>query len=183
MLTGADLEQAFRVYFEEMDRCKAGQCQWALLHLVLVLPDICGALESPSKGVGDRYTGWCKENLPGRPLSPEDRYAMRCAVLHQGSSLPREGQYDSFSFMPPGAAKVEIHQAVTGGPGSGKPNITLDVERMNDEMKAGVRTWFKNLLADNTRLNNVEKNLRTLVRVQPKSLPGIEVTRHTTSST
>lgn len=69
MLTGADLEQAFQVYFEEMDRCKAGQCHWALLHLVLVLPDICGALTAPQLGVFRPDRGICSA-LPHRCRTP-----------------------------------------------------------------------------------------------------------------
>src|SRR6185312_13789342 len=46
-LTTADFEAAFRVYLDEMERCDKAGCYWALLHLVVVIPDICGALETP----------------------------------------------------------------------------------------------------------------------------------------
>ena len=63
--------------------------------LALVLPDICGHLEHPSTGSQKRYTKWFKDYLGGKycpdsiaPLtwiSPDDCYALRCAVVHYGT--------------------------------------------------------------------------------------------------
>ena len=66
MKTAADLERAFSVYFTEMESCEKAECYWALLHLAVILPDVCGALEfgSTSK-VSKRYTDWCASG--GRP--------------------------------------------------------------------------------------------------------------------
>jgi hypothetical protein len=47
-MTAADLERAFKTYFDEIGRCTASKCYWALLHLVVVLPDsvtVSGARE------------------------------------------------------------------------------------------------------------------------------------------
>jgi hypothetical protein len=46
-LTESELCEAFKTYFDEMDKCAAAECNWALLHVVLVMPDICAALEHP----------------------------------------------------------------------------------------------------------------------------------------
>jgi hypothetical protein len=89
MKTSAELEQAFSVYLIEMDRCEKANCFWALLHLAVIMPDVCGALEFGSAtGIGKRYTDWCAANFPKSPkLTPADRYQIRCALLHEGSTL------------------------------------------------------------------------------------------------
>ena len=45
MKTVDDLTTAFNVYFDEMTACEKNGCYWALLHLLVSLPDICAALE------------------------------------------------------------------------------------------------------------------------------------------
>lgn len=71
---------------------------YSALASALTLPDICGWLEYPNKGVGDRYTLWydtcIKEEYSGKYndtdkvevilLSGNDCYALRCAYLHNG---------------------------------------------------------------------------------------------------
>ena len=56
----------------------------------LVIPDICGALESPDgKTNGARYTAWFNTNVAPKysaglvQLSGEDCYFFRCSFLHQ----------------------------------------------------------------------------------------------------
>ncbi len=178
----ADLEDAFRVYFDEIGRCKAARCGWALLHLVVVLPDVCAALESSDgETTSHRYRDWCVRYLPQTVLLPEDRYEMRCVLLHQGRTLPTRGRYASFSFVQPGAALGNVHQAVVPE----DRNITLDVHQMADEMANAIRKWFADLQTS-TRLQErqyVQQHLRPLARVQPKVLPGIEFQFYVTSST
>src|SRR5262245_24113040 len=104
-VTIAELEQAFKTYFDEMERCERAKCYWALLHIVVALPDICAALESKTgdAGKGGPYRAWCNQNFSGRYLSGENRYDIRCALLHQGRTIPSEGcgRYTSYSFIQP----------------------------------------------------------------------------------
>ena len=159
-----------------MGRCTDEGCWWALLHLVLVIPDICGALEADDgQSSGAKYQDWCRRCLPTHPLGPIDRYMIRCSVLHQGSSLPHgEGLYESVSFVQPGQTQEVIHQVVSAD--AEKENITLDVKALGDEMVAGLEKWFLDLQeSGNTlRLGNVTRNLRSLVRVQPKKPAGTQ---------
>jgi hypothetical protein len=51
-----DLDRAFALYFSEMERCVSAGCYFALLHVILALPDVCAALETPdARTDGDRY--------------------------------------------------------------------------------------------------------------------------------
>jgi hypothetical protein len=166
MLTTDDLTAAFKVYYTEMERCEEAGCYWALLHLVLVLPDICARLESTdSTDVGKRYTRWCSQYLPSNAsLTPDDRYQIRNAVLHEGSTLPNKSQYRSISFVEPGATRGEVHLNVSPD----GDNLTLDVRQMAQEVRRGLDNWFASLQQDRTRNDLVERNLPRLARLQMK---------------
>src|SRR5262245_25330725 len=169
--TEADLENAFRAYFDEMDRCKKHKCYWALLHIVVALPDICAALQSNTGDAGDGgpYRAWCKNNFSRSYLSSEDRYQIRCALLHQGRTIPRGGRYRSYSFVQPSPSGEIAHNLVTPGEG----NMTLDVGEMARDTKTAMVTWFKRLQRPENAspLANVERHLPYLAREKPKSFP------------
>lgn len=73
---------------------------YASVIIALTLPDICGKIEYPEEHSGSRYKKWCEKYLeprytrqigPARMgrihtfLSSSDCYALRCALLHEGS--------------------------------------------------------------------------------------------------
>jgi len=167
--TVADLERAFRTYFEEMDRCAKFKCFWALLHMAVALPDVCAALQSNSGEAGDGgpYRAWCKDNFAGHFLSPNDRYGIRCALLHQGRTTPTGGGYGSYSFVQPSPSGSIVHNWVTPR----ERNITLDVGEMAQDTRAAMRTWFAKIQipANARRLANVERHLLHLAREKAKS--------------
>ena len=188
MLTIAHLESAFKVHLDEMERCEQNGCYWALLHLVVVIPDICGALEAPrGEATKAGYVDWCKRMLPPAPpapLTPDERYEMRCVLLHQGRTLASKGRYAYFKFIPPPPAGVKLH-----GIQQASDQITLDVVELSTEMKKALRDWFQDLQdpAQAQRAATTAANLPTLVTVKPLPVPGIggflvNVT-HTSTST
>ncbi len=183
-MTREQLEQAFRTYFAEMDSCKTAGCNLALLHLIVVLPNICAALESPNgKAHGNEYMKWCDIHLPGTHLSSVERWDMRCALLHQGTTLTDQrshGRYASYSFMPPSGDN--IHQIVST---DGDKNLTLDTNKLAEETKTAIYSWFHFLLrsANTVQRENVRRNLPSMVRKQPKSIPGLGPLPPTFSST
>jgi hypothetical protein len=172
-LTTADLESAFKTYFDEIDRCISRKCYWALLHVVVVLPDVCAALESDrgEAGSGGPYMAWCKANFTGRYLSAADRYEIRCALLHQGRTTVNTGRFVSYSFVQPFASNTSVHNWVTPN----ERNITLDVGEMARETKSAIRIWFEKLRqpAYARKSANVERHLRWLAREKPKTMPGL----------
>ena len=188
MLTTADLESAFRVYLDEMERCERSGCYWALLHLVVVIPDICGALEAPNgEATKAAYVDWCKRMLPQAPpapLTPDERYEMRCILLHQGRTLASKGRYTYFKFTPPPPAGVTLH-----GVQQASDQITLDVVELSTEMKKALRGWFQSLVgpAQVGHAATASANLTKLVTVKPLPVPGtghfLINTTHTSTST
>jgi len=181
-LTVADLESAFKTYLEEMERCERAKCYWALLHMLVALPDICAALQTVSGEAGDggAYRAWCKNNFSGQHfLSAEDRYAIRCAILQQGRTTPPPGgRYLSYSFVQPLTSGSAVHNWVTPG----ERNMTLDVGEMSRDTRAAMRSWFQKLqLPGSKELSaRVERHLPHLAREKPKSFspapPGISIT-------
>src|SRR5690349_8935694 len=101
--TEPELEAAFKTYFDEMERCERAECFWALLHLVVVMPDICAALEhdkgDTSGESGARYENWCGRYWPPSTITAKRRWEIRCALLHQGRTVSKGGE--TFSYIPP----------------------------------------------------------------------------------
>ena len=71
MRTIEQLRKDFSLYADEINRCEKAKCYCALLHILLVLPDVCATLETDPAGlkpeVGDRYVNWCTSHLPNNP--------------------------------------------------------------------------------------------------------------------
>jgi hypothetical protein len=178
-MNATQLEQAFRGYFDEIDACRRAGCYWALLHMIIVLPDICAALQSPTgKTSGPLYQTWCDTYLPTGSLSGLDRYKVRCALLHEGSTLPAAGRYTSVSFTDPRHIGANpVHQVVDP---SNPQNITVDVDQLALETVAGIQAWFTDLQrpAKTMELQNVGRHIGQLAAPKPKTLsqPSVSAT-------
>ena len=178
-ITIATLEQAFSVYFDEMERCRRGECYWALLHVIVTLPDICAALESDDgRTSGPKYMSWCDRFTPTDIMNGADWWEVRCLVLHQGRTKTRDGRF--YKFIKPTAA-ARVHQTVWGS----RDTIALDVAEMSNEMIKSIRAWFQYLQGpyiEDVRAN-VKKNLGSLVIVREAELPGISGVSFTATHT
>src|SRR5689334_14557767 len=134
MLTTQTLEDAFLVYFTEMENCVRHKTYWALLHVVVCLPDICSALETPTGAANpNSYKNWCNRQgyLPDTVLNGEDWYEMRSRVLHQGRTLPDSRSrltYKNFIFGQPTADGRKDHKRQE------QDAIHLDVGELAREM-------------------------------------------------
>ncbi len=166
MPSQSQLQSAFKVYFDEIQRCIKRKCYWALLHIVIVLPDICAALETErGKAEARHYIRWCDRYLASPSLSGEEWYEIRNIVLHQGKSLARKGRYQSYRFTKPNTKGISFHLVIHEK--NGKKDCTLDVGRMARAVRRAMVKWFGELEADedNRKAHNVEKYLPSLVRV------------------
>ena len=171
------LRNDFALYVEEIERCENGKCYWALLHVLLALPDACSSLEADPAGanpkVSDRYVDWCTTYLPASPaVSGADRYQMRNALLHAGSTTARnvgkthQTSYTHFSFVDPDSFDVSVHDTTN-------PNRTiLNVHAlaMAAETKQALESWFNALQRDSVKMSRVEQNIGRLTRLQPKNI-------------
>lgn len=181
-------ENTFKVYLDEIDRCVTGKCYWALLHLLLVLPDVCAAMETDDGTTkGERYQGWCERFLADLLITATDWYQMRCIILHQGRTIDAKqiSQYAGFAFSQPGGAIV--HRCVNHTP-QGKL-LQLDVGEMANELRGAMKKWFEVLSKNNDPqiVRNVIHHAEALARSQenpamPIAMNVPTMLSHTTSS-
>ena len=175
MRTIDQLRNDFALYFDEMKRCEHAKCYWALLHLLLALPDVCASLEvdpaGPQPKVGDRYVDWCSTYLPSTAtVSAADRYQMRNALLHAGSTTAQnlgkshQTGYTHFSYVDPDTFDVSVHY--TTDPSGAVLNVHPPT--MAAETKQALENWFTALQGDPVKMARVEQNLPRLGRLQKK---------------
>lgn len=176
MRTVDQLRNDFSLYLSEIEQCKSTKCYWALLHILLALPDVCASLEcdpmSPTP-VGDRYVKWCDTYFPPQPeVSGNDRYQMRNALLHAGSTTPHnlksthQTSYAHFSYVDPDTFDVTVHCTAT----SNGTVLNIHVSAMAEETKVALEKWFLALQGDSAKMVRVDSNLVQLTRIQGKQL-------------
>lgn len=158
---------------------------------VLIVPDICGALESENgEASGRKYRKWFRENVSPKGytseapgvigpegldthdyLSPEDAYYFRCSFLHQGSTQHRDSEYARIAFAEPGYLDdmKKVHLNIED------EVLQIDVERFCEDVVSSARDWF----AKNRDNRVVAQNLDRFVRRYPEGLlaflPGVPV--------
>jgi hypothetical protein len=169
------LRNDFSLYILEIERCENAKCYWALLHILLALPDVCASLEvdsaSANPKVGDRYVDWCTAYLAANPsVSGADRYQMRNALLHSGSTTAQnlgkthQTGYTHFSFVDPDSFDVSVHDATN----QNRTILNVHVVAMAAETKQALESWFSALQRDSVKMSHVEQNIGRLTRFQPK---------------
>ena len=171
MRTIEQLRNDFALYLDEIKRCEDAKCYWALLHVLLALPDVCASLEvdpaGPKPKVGDRYVDWCMAHLPSSAtVSASDRYQMRNALLHAGSTTAEnlgkthQTTYAHFSYVDPETFDVSVHY--TADPS--RTVLNVHPPTMASETKRAIENWFTALQLDPVKMLSVEKNIGRLSR-------------------
>ena len=181
MRTIEQLRNDFSLYIEEIERCENAKCYWALLHVLLALPDVCATLEtdpaSAKPGVGERYVDWCAAYFSESPaVSGKDRYQMRNALLHSGSTTAQNlfkkhhTDYVHFSYVDPDTFDVSVHYTTN------QSHTVLNVHgaAMAAETKQALESWFSALQDDPRKMSWVEQNIGRLTRLQSKRILGTE---------
>lgn len=115
-------------FTQAIEKALADQNWYAALGLALALPDICANVCSPNEGSQRRYVKWYNQYMLPKYtrqvgankeehvfLHGEDCYALRCALLHEGShdiSEQRAQQViENFNFVvPPQGWVVHMNQ-------------------------------------------------------------------------
>ena len=132
---------------------------YAALYMSMTLPDICARLESDDgKTNGSRYIGWYDKYLADMYqheigadrklhvfLSGADCYALRCALLHEGSSDITTQRcrdvLERFHFTVVGSHCNQI-----------KSVLQLEVPRFCDDVCVAAKRW-----AEDFRINHPDK--------------------------
>ena len=139
----------------------------AALYLSLTMPDICSKLENPaSAGSGQRYTDWYDRfllpintaNIQGHDvvfMTSGDCWALRCAVLHEGSDDVRKQRakdvISKFRFTSLPMHRIKANDA-----------LVLNVAEFCEEVCLAVEAWTGVVAKD----ADVQDRISSLLRVE-----------------
>src|SRR5438034_10773126 len=128
------LATAFQMYWEDLERCRSAKAYWSMLHVIVCIPDICGALQAPNgEATQRRYEAWCNKYLVQPLLSAAERYVIRCALLHQGHAITGKSvRYIGIAYGQPSSSGTVDHMRVDG------EALHLDASKLMDETKLAV---------------------------------------------
>jgi hypothetical protein len=124
------------------------------LALALVIPDICGSIEYPTKPkVGNRYRDWCDEWGKMVSISGADCYALRCAYLHSGQdefSGPSEAHalFARVGFTIGEADGGWVSRALPPSMPGGKQSARIPVETFCRDMATSADAWRRSRQCD-----------------------------------
>ena len=162
---------------EAVETSVAEENWYAALALALALPDICGKLENPVITSQKRYIAWFDKyllkiytlSLFGNTtvfLNGSDLYALRCALLHEGSediSSQRAKQtLDTFIFSIEESHQLLINNTI----------LILNVTKFCQEVCVAVEEWFNDVKNDVDIMNRINSML-TIRGLHYSPTPGI----------
>ena len=124
---------------------------YGALFMSLTLPDICAALKD-GKTSGNKYASWFNANLSKYKgyLSGNDCYALRCALLHQGTdditSQRVHEVLEHFVFLTDGAHKILVKDGVIDG--KKDSFLQLNVQEFCKDICIAVEKWLESVKED-----------------------------------
>lgn len=153
---------------------------YAALGLALTFPDICGLVEGTQRDSRKRYIRWCNEYLTPQYthqigadrqehvfLSGKDCYALRCAVLHEGSdeiiNQAAQEALESFRFVAP-TLGFYIHNNQEDA------QLQLQVDVFCLDICRGVERWMEAM----KQKGDAQSRLGALMKVHPIA-PGFDL--------
>lgn len=146
---------------------------YAALSLALTLPDICAKMEAPTQGSAKRYAAWANIHFAPKYthrigadriehifLSGNDLYALRCAVLHEGSDdiiqqRARESLEKFHIIAPPEGGMLHCNQLGT--------MLQLQVDVLCQDICMSVRQWLDSI-DDQSEL---QQRISGLMKIHP----------------
>jgi hypothetical protein len=140
------------------------------LFLSLAIPDICGALENPAEGVGNRYKKWFDRYVGFRYVpelfSADDCYYLRCAALHQGLAEHPKAQNKRIVFITPPPPGMKFHSNFIQSE-DGSFVLQMQIDIFCDEICQGITQWLRDVAGN----QDVQKRLGELLEFQDPSQP------------
>jgi len=135
---------------------------YAALFMTIMLPSVCNALASPT-GNDTRlgFISWFNAYVTGLSMNGNDCYNLRCALLHQGASIPHgTSSFSRIVFTFPTPSGNTFHNNILNDA------LNLDIPLFCQTVIAGVRKWVTDM-ANNP---DYTKNLSRLLKTYPTGL-------------
>lgn len=165
-------------FIDAVTKCLDSRNYYGALTIALILPDVCGKLQSPNETSSVRYCGWARRYLEPRYTPPllrgkcfltaEDTYALRCSLLHEGKTDISEQRIAnalrSFVFHePPKAGMLHCNQV--------NQTLLLDVAIFSGDICQGAIQWLRDVAGD----VQVQERMKTLIEIRPLFEGGINI--------
>ena len=163
-------------------RNSLSESNWhSAIFITLTMPDICARLEDPTLKSKQRYINWYSRYLKEiyaafeeRPfLTPSDCYALRCAILHEGTTEIEDKRsreiLDEICFMRPdsqglGAIKpghCTLLLNVQVNDRHFKSALCLHIDRFCEDMCVAVERWMADVASD----TNTQERLSSMLQI------------------
>lgn len=152
-------------FLEQIKAALDSNLYYLALSASLIVPDICGALESTDGlATGDKYKKWfdtwVAKNYNGN-FDGQDCWYFRCSLLHQGSSFHPRGRYSKVIFVEPTATTSTLHNNILNDA------FNIDVRWFCMDVVCAAEKWL--LKTKNSR--NFTKNYKNFMQRYPGGLP------------
>lgn len=137
----------------------------------LAIPDMCGALITPSgKSSPCEYMKWFDSNV-AKPkeyqLTGENCYNFRCSMLHQGTTQYGKGSFSRILFVEPQTTSNIFHNNIIGDA------LNIDVKRFCNDIIEVASKWFNQIQDDNNFQKNYDKFIRRYANGLPPYISGV----------
>ena len=134
---------------ESIEKSLKTENYYAALAVALALPDICGKLEFPQKGSGERFKDWFNKYLQSKyqlttgetqytTLNATDCYALRCSFLHEASdditSQHAREVLSKIKFTTMNMHNIKIEDV-----------LSLNVNNFCQDISEGVKSWLEDI--------------------------------------
>jgi hypothetical protein len=138
------------------------QNYYSALFLTLVLPSICGALESENgQDSSEKYKGWYNRYITNSNLNGEDCYFLRCSLLHQGLTAHYRSSFSKVLFAIPNNQLAVLHENVIDDV------LNLYIPLFCENILSAVKIWLVDM-NDNV---NYKRNIQTTIKTYPNGIP------------
>ena len=156
--------------YVESIQCSLKEQNWfGALLLALAMPDICGAIEDPNQGVGERYKKWFRQYLGDQYapelFSDEDCYYLRCSALHQGMAEHPKAQNKRIHFTTPVPGLTAHLNFVEDEDGSFVLQMQIDIFCV--QICSAVEKWESDVSSD----PDIVKRIESLMEFYPPHKP------------
>lgn len=149
-------------YVDAIEHSLRSQNWFGALFLSLAMPDICGALQSPTKAPLTRYKDWFASYLASNYItdlfSGNDFYYLRCAVLHQGLSEHPKAQNKQVVFVTPAPGGHVFHSNFVQSE-DGSFVLQLQIDIFCKQVCFGVEQWQRDMAGSPDVLKRIEELL------------------------
>jgi hypothetical protein len=144
------------------------QNYYSALFLTLVLPSICGALESENgQDTREKYIGWYDKYITNSKLNGEDCYQLRCSLHHQGLTTNHKSSFSRVIFTIPNSRSTIVHENIMGDV------LNLYIPLFCQNILKAVDTWLEDMKDNQNYKRNMQMTIKTYANGLAPYIVGI----------